>query len=67
MGPNAVPHEARIDVLLDALPTVEAKWLRVVTTEIDHVNSSKTMCVFCVPYSTSYTIIRVSTQSLRKP
>ena len=38
MCPGAVPHEARIDILLDAPPAIEAHWLRVVTTEIDHVS-----------------------------
>lgn len=35
--PSAVPHEARVDVLLHALPETEAKWLRTVTMEIDYV------------------------------
>ena len=38
MCPGAVPHEARIDILLDAPPRTEAQWLRIVTTEIDHVS-----------------------------
>ena len=37
--PGAVPHEARVDVLLDAAPRTEAQWLRIVTTEIDHVRT----------------------------
>ena len=37
MRPGAVPHEARVDVLVEAVPVTEAKWLRAVTMEIDYV------------------------------
>ena len=41
--PSAVPHEARIDIHLDAPPVTEATWLRIVTTEIDHVRTNSSL------------------------
>ena len=38
MRPGAVPHEARIEILFGGPPVIEAKWLRLVTTEIDYVS-----------------------------
>ena len=39
--PGAVPHKARVDVLLDASLETEARWLHVVTTEMDYVSSHR--------------------------
>ena len=43
VSPSAIPHEARLDILLDAVPETEAKWLRVVTMEIDYVKNLYTV------------------------
>lgn len=42
--PGAVPHEARVDVLVEAMPVTEAKWLLAVTTEIDYVRRREGVC-----------------------
>ena len=38
VGPNSMPFCGRIDVALDAEPQKEARWLLLVTKEIDYVS-----------------------------
>ena len=35
---EAMPYEGRVDILVSAAAEVEAKWLRIVTMEIDYVS-----------------------------